>query len=602
MSNKSAPKYRTLLTYLSGVKRFLGFSIFATALSIMFNFLAPQVVRFTVDTVIGSEAVNPMLEGLLDMLGGREHLRSNIIFCALGVTICALFSAVFNYMSRTNIAKCAEGYVEVLRNRLFDHIQRLPFKWHVDNQTGDIIQRCTYDVDMLRAFISGQFLEVLRTFILIVVALIFMFSMNTTLALIGFAFIPLIILYSMIFYSKISKEFLGADEAEGDLMVNIQENLTGVRVVKAFGRQGYELGKFDKSVGKFVSSWVNLGYTLGTYWGVGDFATGVQIMTVIAAGAYMAASGNISLGEFLVFVSYTQTLSWPVRALGRTLSEMSKSVVSAERLAEILETEPEKDLEEAFEPDLHQEIVFKDVSFSYGDYDKATLDNLNFTIEKGSTFGILGGTGSGKSTITYLLTRLYDLEDGQGSIRIGGVDLKRIGLHYLRRNVGLVLQEPFLFSKSIKANIDIAAGKDDIAQIRRRARVADVDENIMGFTNGYDTVVGERGVTLSGGQKQRIAIARTLMLDAPIMIFDDSLSAVDMETDARIVRSLRENAGGATVILISHRVSTLMNADKILVLENGKQAEIGSHHELISRDGIYNRVYRLQSDDGEGKE
>lgn len=390
-----------------GLRRFLAFSIIAAILSVIFNFLSPQVVSFTIDSVIGDETANELFTFLLALLGGRASLRGNLILCALGVTVCALISAVFNYLARTNIAKCSEGFIKNLRDNLFSHTQRLPFKWHVSNQTGDIIQRCTYDVDMLRTFISRQLLEVSRTVILIITASFIMLSMNVTLSLIALVFIPVVISYSLLFFGKISKKFLKADEAEGELMINVQENLTGVRVVKAFGRQRFELDKFDISVKKYVDSWVGLSYTLGTYWGVGDIVTGLQVMTVIVAGAYMAAAGNITLGQFLVFVSYTQTLSWPVRALGRTLTEMSKAAVSAERLTEILETEREKNPDGLEEPALKNDITFDNVSFSYGGTDeKNVLENLNFTVEKGSSFGILGGTGSGKSTVTYLLTRL----------------------------------------------------------------------------------------------------------------------------------------------------------------------------------------------------
>jgi len=277
---------------------------------------------------------------------------------------------------------------------------------------------------------------------------------------------------------------------------------------------------------------------------------------------------------------------------------MSQASVSATRLLDILNAEPEEEPEDASEPDLAADIVFDHVSFAYRDTE--VLQDLNFTIPKGSVFGVLGGTGSGKSTITYLLTRLYDLDEGCGKITVGGVDLREIDRRYLRRQVGLVLQEPFLFSKTIGENIAITRDQADLREIRRVARVADVDENILGFAKGYDTIVGERGVTLSGGQKQRVAIARTLLTDAPIMIFDDSLSAVDMETDARIQAALRENTGGATVILISHRVSTLMHADQILVLDGGKQAELGDHKTLLAEGGIYSRVYKLQSEAGEG--
>jgi len=286
-------------------------------------------------------------------------------------------------------------------------------------------------------------------------------------------------------------------------------------------------------------------------------------------------------------------LMWPVRQLGRIINEMSKAGVSLGRIKEILDAPVETDAPDAITPPMNRDIEFKNVSFTYDD--QPVLKGVSFTVTNGTTFGILGATGSGKSTITYLLNRLYDLPGDGGAITIGGVDITHIKKAYLRSNIGLVLQEPFLFSKTLLENIDIASRRRDLKSVREKARIAAVDDNIESFSKGYDTIVGERGVTLSGGQKQRVAIARTLMMNAPVMVFDDSMSNLDMETDAKIRESLRKDTKGATVILISHRISTLMNADVIMVLEEGQVAEIGSHTELVEKNGIYRRIYDLQS-------
>ena len=591
---------RMLLRFARGFKRFFILAIAASALSILFQFLMPQVIRITVDSVIGDLpfSLPDFLAGAVQQIGGRDFLRTHLLLCAFFVVLFSLLSGLFNFLSRMGVARGTEGLVRSLRNTLFSHVQRLPFSWHTRNQTGDIIQRCTSDVDVVRNFIAGQLIEVVRTAILVLTALALMFSMNVKLSLIALIFVPIVMLYSGIYYSRISRQFLAADEAEGELMVTVQENLTGVRVVRAFGREQYEVERFDEKNDTFARKWIDLGYTLGAYWGLGDVVTGLQVLTVIVFGALFAVRGAITLGEFLVFVSYNQTLAWPVRSLGRTLSEMSKTGVSLKRLNEILCAEAEQQEPGAQKPDLSADIVFDHVSFRYED--QPVLEDLNFTIKKGTTFGILGATGSGKSTITYLLNRLYDLPEDGGRITISGVDLRDIDRDYLRRGVGVVLQEPFLFSKTIAQNIAIAAADGSLQKIRHSAGIADIHESILSFSSGYDTMVGERGVTLSGGQKQRVAIARTLMLDAPILVFDDSLSAVDLETDARIRDSLRQNTGGATVVLISHRINTLMYADCILVLENGRVSDIGTHRELISRPGVYQRVFEMQRDNAEG--
>jgi ATP-binding cassette subfamily B protein len=353
--------------------------------------------------------------------------------------------------------------------------------------------------------------------VLVTLALVIMFSMNTLMAFIALGFIPLIVGYSMGFFARIASRFREADEAEGDLLAHVQENLTGVRVVRAFGRERFEIDRFDEKNNAYIGKWMSLGKTLGIFWGLGDIVSSGELLVMTVVGSVLAVSGRIPLGEFLIFLSYTTTLMWPIRQLGRILSEMSKTGVSLGRIRDILSTPIEEDEPTALKPPLDRDIVFEHVSFAYGGL--PVLRDLNFTVKTGTTFGVLGATGSGKSTITYLLNRLYDLPEDGGRITIGGVDIREIDRHYLRRGVGLVLQEPFLFSKSVFENIDIAAGSADLALVRKNAEIAAVDASIMAFSHGYETIVGERGVTLSGGQKQRVAIARTLMTDAPIMIF-----------------------------------------------------------------------------------
>ena len=374
----------------------------------------------------------------------------------------------------------------------------------------------------------------------------------------------------------------------------VQENLTGVRVIRAFGREKYEIDRFDKKNNRFADMWIRLSYVMGMYWGFGDLFTGLQIMTILVLGTVEAVNGNISVGTFMAFISYNATLVWPIRSLGRVLSEMSKAGVSIDRINYILEEEEEQDDPAGLTPDLHGDIVFDHVNFAYEGL-MPILKDIHFTIKAGSTFAILGGTGSGKSTLMHLLDRLYELPKAGGTISIGGVDISAIRLSYLRENIGMVLQEPFLFSRTIRENISAARPGADMEEIRHASRIASVDDAIMGFSGGYDTIVGERGVTLSGGQKQRVAIARMLMQRAPIMIFDDSLSAVDAETDAKIRDALDQNLGGSTVILISHRITTLMKADCILVLSNGQIAQMGTHQELISQPGIYRDIYNIQT-------
>ena len=588
-----------ILRYLRGN---WGFFIAAIALAYMntiCNAVMPQIIRVTVDSVL--DAKEAELPAVVLRLLPMEELRADPLralwIAAAGVALAAAVRGVCIYGMRINLAKGSEGFVKKIRDDLYSHILRLSFDWHTAHATGDIIQRCTSDVEVIRTFVCNQLMEVLRTVFLIALYTGIMLAMNWRLALVPLAFIPITGLASGVFYGKISTRFKVADEAEGEMTTCAQENLTGVRVVRAFGRERYEIDRFAQKNNRFSALWVELGKVLSVYWASGVFLVCLQIMAVIVAGTVAAVNGSISLGEFQVFVLYNSAMAWPVRSLGRVLSEMSKAGVAMDRVGYIIKAAEEGDRPSAQKLKLSVDIAFDHVTFGY--QGQEVLRDVSFTIPWGSTFAILGGTGSGKSTLVHLLDRLYDLGEGQGSITIGGVDIRDITREELRRQVGLVLQEPFLFSQTIRENI--AATRPDASEeeLRACARVACVDEAIADLANGYETVVGERGVTLSGGQKQRVAIARMLLQNAPVMVFDDSLSAVDGSTDAKIRAALKERMADATVILISHRVTTLMQADKILVLDGGRVADVGTHAELIARPGIYKEIYDIQmsSDD-----
>lgn len=592
-------KAKLVVRYLRPVAWLFALGLLMSLFSQVFNALIPQIVRVTVDSVLGTE--KPQLPAALAGALPIEALRADpamaLVWAAGAVVLFAVLRGFAIFGQRLFLARGSEGFVKGIRDELFSHIQRLPFAWHTAHQTGEMIQRCTSDVEVVRTFVCTQLVEVIRTVILVAVYLYAMFSMNVKLSLVSLAFIPVVALSSGLFYGRIAARFKVADEAEGELTTMVQENLTGVRVVRAFGRESFELGKFNEKNDRFSELWIKLGRVLAVYWASGTLLTCLQVMVILILGVVEAVRGELTLGGFLAFVSYNSTLAWPVRSLGRVLADMSKAGVSMDRVAYILRAEEERELPGAAEAPMDGDIVFSHVSFGYEGQE--VLRDVSFTVPAGSTFAILGGTGSGKSTLVHLLDRLYDLGEGQGEITIGGRDIRLIERGYLRRNIGLVLQEPFLFSRTIRENIAAPRPGAAEAEIRRAAAIACVDEAVSEFPDGYDTLVGERGVTLSGGQKQRVAIARMLISGAPVMIFDDSLSAVDSETDAKIRAALRESLGRATVILISHRITTLMQAERILVLENGQVSDIGTHEELISRPGIYREIYDIQmsSDD-----
>lgn len=572
-------KIQLTFRFFKGAKKYFAVAVIASFITTVFNSLTPQIFRFTIDYVLDGDKY-PYLS---------EHL-----WVIAGVLVgVAMLSGVSMFFSRFFTARAGENFAENMRNALYAHVQRLPSAWHDKNQTGDIIQRCTSDVEVIRNFVVTQLLEVFRTVFLIGVSFAMMWSMNRKLSGIVLLFVPVIVAYSAIFYRLIARRFTDADEAEGELSTVVQENATGVRVVRAFGREQYEMERFRKKNDAFAKLWIRLGTLSGLYWGIGDLITGLQVITVIVVGALEAVNGYISVGEFIAFASYNTALVWPVRGLGRILSDMSKAGVSFERVDYIIKAEEEAYGQQEEEKLSHFDISFSNVTFSYEEGQKV-LSDVSFHIPQGKVFGILGGTGSGKSTVTQLLARFYELKEGEGRISLGGQDIRQIPLEILRKNVAMVLQEPFLYSRTIRENIAASNPDATFEEIRSAAKIACVDDAIMSFPDGYDTLVGERGVTLSGGQRQRVAIARMLLQKAPVLIFDDSLSAVDAETDSLIRKALSTHMKGSTVILISHRITTLMAADEIMVLKQGRAEEMGTHSELIAQNGIYRKIYEIQ--------
>lgn len=581
-SKRKTDKFRIIFRFLKGNIRFLVGTLVFSVLFTACNALIPQIVKYTADHIL-------VMDGIPDGLNVRQAL----LLAAILVVAAAVLSGIFNYLSKMCLAKGSENFLKSIRDTLYHHTQYLPFSWHVQHQTGEIIQRCTSDVEVIRNFVCRQLPEVFRICFLIILYLEIMFSMNVPITLAAAAFFPVIIGYSAFFHSRIGKRFQDADEAEGALSSTVQENLTGVRVVRAFGREKYEIDRFDQKNNAYSDLWVYLGKLMSVFWASGDLITNLQVLTVMVLGVVFAVEGRITLGEFIAFLSYNASLTWPVRSLGRIISDMSKAGVSMERVAYILEAEEEDATDANNKPALTGDICFRNVSFAYS-LDHPILKNINFTIPAGSTFAILGTTGSGKSTMVHLLNRLYDLPEGCGSITIGGTDIRDIDRQYLRQNIGMVLQEPFLFSRTIRENIGITKEQLLDEEIRHAAEIACVDESILHFTDGYDTIVGERGVTLSGGQKQRVAIARMLMKQAPVLVFDDSLSAVDTETDNKIRKELKKEMEKATVIMISHRITSLMQADCIIVMDKGEIQQMGTHDQLIQQEGPYKDIYEIQ--------
>lgn len=583
------------LRFIYGYKRYLVLSAFFVILATCATYAAPFVTSFTLDFVIKGNAsgVPNFIMSLIDMIGGREFFVNNIFLCGFAFLFFTLLNGGFTYLRRRYVAFAAEGMAKQMRDELYRHLNAVPYDYHKHVNTGDIVQRCTSDVDTVRRFVSMQCMEIVRTVVMFVIALIVMFSIHVEMALISMAVLPLLSVSSFVYFRYVRRYFLESDEAEGALSTAIQENLTGVRVVRAFGQQRAEYDKFTKLNQQFRVKTERLMRLLGYYWGFSDAFGYAQIAISLVAGILInvADPEAFTLGNVTLFVTYTGMLTWPVRQLGRILADMGKASVSLTRLNEIISAEPEKEPGKALKPDMIGDIVFDKVCFGYHAFDDV-LKEVSFAAHPGQTVAILGSTGSGKSSMVQLLQRLYQCTSG--SITINGVNINDIDHAHLRKNIAIVLQEPFLYSRTIKENIKIVDPNATDEQIYEVAKTAAVHDVIMQFEDGYDTIVGERGVTLSGGQQQRVAIARTLMQKAPILIFDDSMSAVDAETDTQIRDALCSIKKDGITFIISHRITTLCQADNILVLEHGKVVQQGTHEQLLSQDGLYQRIAVIQ--------
>ncbi|MBQ9196913.1 MAG: ABC transporter ATP-binding protein [Clostridia bacterium] len=572
---------------------FLGAAL-CTLLSVAADYMTPLLLAETLDHYLSGlpSQLPGFVNAWVERLGGADYMAHHLWLVGLMLVGLSLMGGLFNFAKGRWQSIAGENAARELRQRLYDHIQRLPFSYHVKAETGDLVQRCTSDVDTVRKFLINQLMAILSALLMITLALIVLFGRNARLAAYSMIMVPGLFLFAYLFFKWVVRAFRESDEAEGAMSAVLQENLTGVRVVRAFGRQQYEAEKFDQKSVDFRRKTYKLCKLLNVYWSASDGMSMTQTGLTLIMCVIFAARGEITVGTLVVFTGFIGKLLWPIRQLGRILSDAGKSFVSIERIDEILRQPVEPEEPNAVKPPLTGDIVFDHVTFGY-DGKRSVLNDMSFTIPAGKTVAILGATGSGKSSVVHLIQRLFTPQ--QGKITIGGTDIQTIDRAYLRSRVGLVLQEPFLYSKTLRENVGIARQAPQMDEIERAARDAAALSFILESENGWDTVVGERGVTLSGGQKQRVAIARTLMKENDILIFDDSLSAVDTETDAAIRRALKERSRDTTTVIISHRIVTLSQADLILVIENGRVTQQGTHRELIAQPGLYSRIFNIQT-------
>lgn len=536
-----------------------------------------------------------------DVLAQGEYIGGSLMTTSLwigaGFVGLAIVEGGFSFLSGRLAAYTAEGITRRLRDFLFDHIQRLSFSYHATTPTGDLIERVTSDVDALRRFFSEQGIGMGRIILLFVINFAAILNLNVELGLISVIVIPFMLWVSLWFFKKVTKAYEEYQAQEAVLSTTLQENLTGVRVVKAFARQEYEKNKFEKdNWGKFLKGKILL-FMHSMFWPLSDIVLGLQMLFGFVYAADMAINGEITVGMYIAYVGLVVWLIWPIRNLGRIIVSASTGMVSYGRLMEVVRQAREPLHDGKYQPagPVRGEIVFENVSFMYSDGKSDALKNISFHVKPGQAVALLGSTGSGKTSLVNLLPRFHEYTGGR--ILLDGVELKEYPRAYLRRQIGIVEQEPFLFSRSIRENITYGVGRDvPQEEVERAAKAAAIHDVILGFPDGYNTLVGEKGVTLSGGQKQRVTIARTLLKNPRILILDDSTSSVDTETEAEIRAALNQLMENRTTFIIAHRIQSVMNADLILVLDKGEVVQMGTHEELLADPaGMYRRIYDIQT-------
>lgn len=552
----------------------------------------PLFVQHSIDHLLGEEA-SQLPEFFQNFIGRGSTTRNQLLLTVVALLLLEGVREFLMYFRGKANAIFSERLSDRLRKSMYNHIQNLSFTYHKRVESGDLLQRATSDIETVRRFIASQFPEILRVISLFVFYMYHMLRMNVKMTLASIIVIPFIFGFSYLYFKRVQSIFLETEEAESKMSTTLQENLTGIRVVKAFANENFEIDKFDKHSNKYRELVSKIITNMAMYWSVSDLIVLGQYCVTVVFGAYLVIGGELTLGEYTVFYYYVQSLLWPIRGLGRIVADFGKSEIALNRIEEILNIDDEYIDDGELLPKINGTIELENVSFTFDDDTIPLLKDINLSINQGETLAIVGRTGSGKSTLVNLLVRLYEYTDG--SIKFDGVELKDINKHHIRSNVGIVLQEPFLYSKTMFENIGLRSDEENKNAVHAAAKIASVHNDIMNFDQQYKTPIGERGVTLSGGQKQRVAIARTIISEKPILIFDDSLSAVDTETDLAIRKALNERSKDTTVIIITHRITTAMEADKIVIMDEGQIVERGNHQSLIESDGIYKKIWDIQS-------
>jgi ATP-binding cassette subfamily B protein len=555
----------------------------------------PQVIRMAIDGIGGNWVIYPhALQWAVDALSHGDTRIKVLLFAGLLVAI-AMVKGVFLYSQRWILIGISREIEFDLRNDLFRKLEEQDSGFYQRYRTGDIMARLTNDLNAVRNLLGPALMYSANTIFFTVGALFFLLRISPWLTLVAFAPMPLASVLVQYFGSRIHDRFERIQASFSDISSQAQENYSGARLVRAFAREESQIGLFERLNREYIARSLKLVQLMGMLWPTLEFVLGIAMILTLLVGGHQVIAHRISVGQFVAFNTYMVLLTWPIIAVGWVVNIFQRGTASVKRIDELLRSQPAID-DSAADPSVQAdtvlggEIEFCDLNFSYNE--TPVLSGISLKIPAGSSLAIVGPTGSGKSTLINLITRMY--EAPQGSLLIDGRPVRDYPLAVLRRNIGLVPQETFLFSTTIRENLAFGVPHASSEELLEAAEAAHIRNEFEEFPQGFETMVGERGVTLSGGQKQRAAIARALLRRPSILILDDALASVDTYTEERILGGLRGYIQNSTTILISHRVSTVRNADQIAVLDHGKIVELGRHDELLALDGYYAGLYQKQ--------